>query len=336
MTGFYTRYFVIGALALASVWIAVPELKKQAAERGITFSIPVQGVETSATEGGLDSPAGVDATDDWNGRNGSQPELVETSTPPATSQVPDDEEAPEPRSPIVPAQQTVAQEPSQPAPPPPEPAGPVYDWGLLAETTNSYTAAGISNGRLPGGTVVERISTHESSHGTLLRCRILRDQRWGASVYIPATAVIMFAGPYVEAPKEDRELLVRYFTLRGKIADRSSSLRDQAIRSNPHFLDYQKAAKALTEFNASAKDLVAKRDAATGAARTQLADQLRKLKGQEAQILHNFRRAEEPYKRWRARNDDGSAAIAGDSQINAWENEMQALEPRVRGMVGGL
>lgn len=49
-----------------------------------------------------------------------------------------------------------------------------------------------------------------------------------------------------------------------------------------------------------------------------------------------WRKAEDPYKRWRSRNDDGSAAIAADAQINAWENELMAMEPTVRGMVGGL
>ncbi len=337
MTGFYARYLIIGVLALATVWVTVPELKKQGSLPDSVLALvsgdrEPGGMTSDASDGG--QPAAV--TELPQGQPAQQAVSVETLPANSYRATEDQPEQPE-RTPEVPPRPAYSYAEPQPEPSvPPQPAGPVYDWGLLAETTNSYTSSGTSNGKLSAGTVVERISTHESSHGTLLRCRVLRQQRWGETVYVPATAVIMFAGPFVEAPVEDRNLLVRYFLLRGKIDDRSSTLRDRAVRANPHFQQYQAAAKALTEFTASSKGLIERRDAATGLEKSRLEDDLRRLKAREAQILHNFRQAEGPYKRWRSRNDDGSAAIAGDSEINAWENEMMKLEPRVRGMVSGL
>lgn len=319
MSGFYARYVGTLVVGVAAVWVGVPEIKRGLGTPEAARMPPPAG-EAEPRAPVRFAPAVV--------RRPARPPDRPSETPAAEPERAQPTPAPEP----VGVTPTVVSAPE----PQPQPQGPVYDWGVLAETTNCYTAAGMPNGKLPGGTVVERMSVHESSRGTLLRCRVLHNQMWREGFFVPESAVVMFQGAYTAAPSQDRDKIVRYFTLRALIADRRADLRDRAVRANPHFAAYQAAAKALTEFQAKAKGLVAQRDAATGMARSRLDDELRRLKAEESKILYDFRKAEDPYKRWRSRNDDGSAAIAADAQINAWENELMAMEPTVRGMVGGL
>jgi hypothetical protein len=319
MSGFYARYVVVAALGAAGVWFGVPELKPLLEQQR-----SVEGAEAAPA-----TPAPAPAAP-W------RPADARSQTP---AVVPVDRTDPSDRSdPSDPAEPVAVPAP-EPAPEPApvaQPTGPVYDWGVLADTTNCYTAAGQPNGKMPGGTVVERVSVHESSLGSMVRCRVLHNQMWREGFFIPAPALVMFQGSYVNAPAKNRDQIVRYFTLRSMIADRRAELKDHAIRANPHFRAYQSAAIAMTEFQTKAKELVVQRDKATGTERSRLDDTLRRLKSEESTLLHNFRKAEEPYKRWRAQNDDGSIAVAADAQINAWESELTAMEPEVRGLVGGL
>lgn len=326
MSGFFARYAVVAVAGALGVWYGVPELKPvlEARRADRPALQPSPAVPALSWRLAVATSPAASGASSGNTSATSRTSHQTTRNPP-----------PEPAAQTPPLAPSNAGEAAVPAPAP-QPIGPVFDWGILVETTNVYNAAGTPTGKLPGGTVVERVSVHESSRGSMVRCRVLHNQLWREGIFVPELALAMFQGSYVNASPRDRDRIVRYFTLRSMVADRRDELRESSIRANPHFTAYQAAAKALTEFQAKAKELVAQRDAATGMERSRLEDTLRRLKSDESAILHSFRKAEEPYKRWRASNDDGSVAIASDAQINAWENELAALEPDVRGMVRGL
>ena len=84
----------------------------------------------------------------------------------------------------------------------PEADGTNFDWGVLAETTPCYASSGTATGRLLGGTVIEKISVHTSSRGPMLRCRLLEGSTWRSDVFVPESAVVVFAGPYAEGSYE--------------------------------------------------------------------------------------------------------------------------------------
>lgn len=325
MFGFLLRFLATGLLWASVLWFGIPKAKpwlearfgsrRPEAAAEVQASLPPSRIPASRQPPDLDVP--------------SRTTPVQTPVEPVPA-------SPLPQPAQQPAPQQPPPEPPAPSPSPAPSAGPSYDWGVLGETVSSYSASGEPSGRLPGGTVVERVSVHDSSRGRIVRCRVLRDQQWKDGFFVPEPAIVQFQGPFVEAPGADRNQVIRYFTLKAKIDDRRAELQEQAIRANPHFPAYQAAAKAMTEFQAKTKQLIAQRDTATGLERGRLDDTLRRLKGEEATILHQFRLAEGPYKKWRATHDDGSVASAGDELLNRWESELSSLKPTVSGMVGGM
>lgn len=331
MSDFYAKYVIVAGIGATLVWQGVPKLRQALTpveESIVAVPRPVPGSPVVLTPvGAVPRPV--------SGRDPSE-------TQPATAALRDREDPASIQSPAsgtppsAAALTTAATSASSPEESPPPPTGPVHDWGVLAETATWYTAQGTAAGRLTGGTVVERLSSHESSLGAMARCRVLHNQVWRDNVFILEPSLVMFQGAFTSTPVSTRDRIVRYFTLRSLIGDRETETKERLLRSNPYFATYQAAAKTYTEFQARVKDLVAKRDAATGMERARLEDTLWKLKSEQTTLLANLSRAEEPYKRWRAANVDNRPAPPSDAQIKTWQDELAALEPEIRGMVKGL
>ena len=210
-------------------------------------------------------------------------------------------------------------------------------WGILKESVKGFTATGEVGGKIPGATIIEQVSRHDSDHGVMIKSRVLRqkDQQWIEDIFIPESALVIFNKSYDETPQEDRDLVVKSFTLKAKIADRKSMFKEAAIKANPHFTAYQTAVKAVLELQKKGKELVAQRDAAVGLKRNTFNDQLRKLKSDEAILLKQLSEVEVLYKKWRDSNDDGSVAAKNDAQIKSWTAELQRVEPEARFRMGG-
>ncbi len=319
--GFYVRYLVVAVLGALAVWHGTPEIQacwdvRLEADPPAAPSTHAFPEPDSARSGPLridsPSPSGTPRPID-------EPASPSPATAPSAAQVP----PPSPETELRPERATPA-------------ARSPYDWGILPEATRAYGADGQPRDRIPGGTVVEIQSEHDSSNGRLLRCRVLLQERWRVGFFFPESAVIRFQGGFEEAPRAERDQLIEFFGLKDRITSRRAELQERAVRANPHFQEYQAAARALLEHQEQARALVAERETATGLRRDQLGRELRRMKAQEGPLLHRFETIDKPYRRWRSDNDDGSLAIASDRQIQEWEQRLETLEPVVRRMVRGL
>ena len=215
-------------------------------------------------------------------------------------------------------------------------AGPRYDWGVLAEDAQAYAEDGKPRAKLTAGTVVEKMAERSSKSGPLFVCRILSNRRWQEGFLLPASAVVMFEGPFASSPKGPGDKVIDYFTKVGQRERRLAALKERHLRQNPYFSAYQTAAKAYLDFQQRAKELTAGRDAAVGVERSRLVAELTRMKNQEPRLRSALEKAEVPYKKWKAEHGDGSEAAGDDPEIAALDREIEALVDDVSEMVPGI
>ena len=331
--------YLLSAAALAViVWFGVPQVRTLAMSTDPTPQAP-QTPEpaprsTSASSVPVAKPvaapvsapvAGVPQT---SATTGATPVAAPAATP-----------APRPAPVPQPAPQTVVIYEEAPAEPVQQPGytGPRYDWGVLAEETMAYDEAdGKPRMKLAAGTVVEKMESRQSSGGEVFVCRALLNRRWEKGFAIKSSAVVLFEGPFADAPKARSDKVIRYFQLQGFVAARTQSLREEHLRRNPHFEEYRKAATAYREFQDNVKRLTAERDAAQGAQRAKLASELDRMRPQGTQLENALRKAEGPYKRWKDEHGDGIEAVINDERIAEWNEEIEDLRDEVAEMVPGL
>ncbi len=323
---FYARYLLTALLCGLAVWYGTPELQ---ARRGFLPAVLDRIAPSALQDGGRDAGVPAEAPVEASVAQRRPPDArtavltVTAVTDPA-----------EPRA--APGRPAALRADPPPRPSERRPAASSNDWGILAEAARAYSDSGQPQDRYAGGTVVEILSGHNSSSGRLLRCRVLVRQDWVDGLFFAEDAVVRFEGGFADAPHAERDQLIEYFQLKDKVATRRAELQEQVVRSNPHFSEYQAAARAMMEHQECTQDLAARRDAATGMQRSRLEDELRRLNAGRAEVQRRFKAVDEPYRRWRAENVEGSDASAADPRIRDWERRMEALEPAVRRMVSGL
>ncbi len=324
MMNFLVKYLATAALLAAAVWFGIPMLKTQ---------LENADKQPLATTSATVAPRAAEPRRPDTGLQTSDSELRTPDSAETVPQTPVPSPAPQTASASA---QTIVETPAPTPAPTPVKTGPVYNWGVLAEETQAYTEEGKPRVKLPAGTVIEKTGERDSSSGRLLVCRVLNNRRWERGFMVKASSAVMFDCPYEEAPKDARTKITRYFTLKGFIATRTATLREELVKRNPYFSAYQKAAKEYNEFKDRAKELTAQRDAAQGAARSQLASQLERMKSEEVQLRAAFEKAEAPYKKWKTEHGDGVMDIMNDEQIGQWNDEIDELHQDVSDYIPDL
>lgn len=331
---FFVKYLVTAVLLASAVWFGLPKVKAALAEAPRAEiqetkkpRVATPAPRTSARE--LPSQAGGEA--------GVQPQPaapapagVETAVASVSASVSVAQPQPQSEPEVI---MVMEPEPVQD----PTYTGPRYDWGVLMQETQSYGLDGNIRVKLPAGTILEKMEEKNSSNGRVYICRILQNRRWQPGFVIAApNHVVMFAGPFAEAPKASSDKVVRYFQLQGLIDARKAALREAHVRKNPYFAAYQKVAQEYTAMKEKAEELTKQRDAAQGAARSRLASELERMRNQQTKLASEVEKAEKPYKKWKEQNGDGQEAIAQDAQIAAWDDERYELREDVAEMVPGI
>lgn len=303
------------------VWFGVPVVKAR-------VEPSADGVrQGSATFGGNQelSPEG-DRQPSMAAESHRQPVAPPVAAPKAASAVP---AAPQT---VVVEEYAPGQEPRQP-----DYTGPRYDWGVLAREAQAFTEDGQPRVKLPGGTVVEKMSERRTKTGDkLLVCRIRNNRRWQEGFLFHAADVVQFQGPFAFAPKKPSDQIVDYFTKLDQREKRMAAIREEHLRKNPNFESYQEAARAYKELQSRAKELTAQRDRAVGNERSRLIRELEDMKSREPRLRAEFEKAEIAYKQWKKQHGDGTDAIGADPIVTKLDGEIDELYYAVADMVPGL
>jgi len=186
-------------------------------------------------------------------------------------------------------------------PPLPEnlkPSGRHQTWGLTK--TRLITAAYD----LQGGTFLEYPNVNANPLGAFY----FANGKWNGPVAVSADNVTLFGGTLDDAEREDLRVLQRYFFLRGQldnpapVAAAAPNPIPENISANPHFEEYKAVTKEYLDFQERTKALTAQRDAARGAARNKLIDELRVMQQDEAALVRKYNAVKRKYDDWKAKN----------------------------------
>ena len=231
------------------------------------------------------------------------------------------------------------------APAPADPAAalnadPGFVWGLVVTNSFFYDAQMNRVGILAGGTVVARKSVRLLNDGNIAECCYLgHDRMWVYEpVHVYESDLIVFDTPYEQANREQRDLLVEYCKLYGRYEAAKAKLYKDVLMRNPHLEEHQETAKAYREFSLRAKAIHEEHQNTTGARRSALEDQLRKMKGEEGDIKRRYEEAKVKYDAWKQQNvlDPAAAGRLKTPDMQSYENRMNALRPAVQAIVPGL
>ena len=209
-------------------------------------------------------------------------------------------------------------------PPPPNPEA--TSWCILLQQAPGYGADGTMRRTFPAGTVGEIIKRTPTANGDMAVCTVDVGGHWQGPVWIGLEYLVAFQGSLSEAPPPARDLLYRYYTLKGNIDARQAVLRQRAANANPHAAACTRAATDLKTFYARVKKLTAERDAATGPKRSTLINTLHGMQSQLTRLQLQLKQAEDQRKAWEAqhlRPPDGQR----DPEIAGWLEELRQLEP---------
>ena len=331
--------YVLTAVILGSVvWFGVPFVKALVGDRAVSDVAQGDAFATAApAAGGAQSASPLVLTPSAaQGNRASSVPFPAAAPAPSAAQTaastpaPAASPAPEPAEPPAP-QYAPGFEPRQP-----DYSGPRYDWGILAVEAQAFSADGKPRVKLPGGTVVEKMSERQTKSGdTMFVCRIRNNRRWEEGFLFQASDVVQFQGPFAFAPKKPSDQIIAYYSKLDEREKRMTAIREEHLRKNPHFETYREAVRKYKDAQAESKELTARRDNATGAERSRLVRELETMRNQEPRLRAELEKAEIAYKQWKDVHGDGSEQVSADREVLRLDKEIEDLYYEVADMIPG-
>lgn len=211
---------------------------------------------------------------------------------------------------------------------------PGYDWGVVVTNSFVYDEKMRQIGVIEGGTVIERVSDSMQPDGRVMRCHYLKERKWSrGTIIIYESDLAMFEGKYADANKAQRDIIIEYCQLSGKLEAQRAKLAESVASRNPHLAEYKTALREQREFYAKANATRAEAESASDASRTELTDQLRRMKMTEPDVNKRVSEAKKLYDEWLAQNvKPGLKTI----EIQQLENRVKSLRPRAAQIVPGI
>ena len=238
------------------------------------------------------------------------------------------------------------EETAQPAPPPNEfkpdesdaraalNRDPGYNWGVVVTNSFAYDANRNKIGIVPGGTVVASAETLVFNDGMAHRCVTLVNREWQSkTVTIYSRDLAMFLGRYDEADKSQRDVIVEYCELYGKLEDLRVKLSEKIRAKNPYAAAFRDAAAARKEFTENHAKLNALLNAAEGPERSEIMDKMRAARAGENVLTQRYNEARKRYDDWNTQNIPPDLK---DIEMQNIENRMKVLRPRAVEIVPGI
>ena len=210
-------------------------------------------------------------------------------------------------------------------------------WGVTLSYVAHYSLQGNNLGKLPGGTIVEIEGNTTSSRGKMTRCRYRQNGSWSESILIAEAQLAHFNGTSADMQPTALSTLQNYFAAKSAIEKYTASAETRQVEANPYSKPYREAYEKYKDLTERSKVLTAERDNAEGARRSQLIDQLRRMKEEQAALQRDITSYQAKYREWKARHaSEFSSNAANDPKVKALQQKMAALEPDVRRLVPNL
>ena len=326
---FWLTYILVAILGTAGVYFGTQPLWR-------TLGLPTSSPASAAvTVSGIRPPASTTAPKESPAFTRQAKPVVSSATPPAptvASGSQPDGQTPAPAVATATAPAEAAPTPGNSPYPPPTPG--CASWGLTITSASYYSLSGENRGKLPSGTIMDVEDGRNSSKGDMSQGRVERSNTMAGPYLIANTDLVRFNVPRGEVAIENITTLKQSYALNGALDQRLADLKQQATAANPFATAYGAAVQKYNDFGTHEKALVAKRDAATGADRMLLMDQLRAMIPESQRLLRAVNDSKEKYNKWKAANPAAATPdLASDPQTQELQKQIAALEPQVKEIV---
>jgi hypothetical protein len=211
--------------------------------------------------------------------------------------------------------------------------GPNQGWGFIKVATPYYAPDGKRLGTLPGGTLFKYNGVKSTSKNTVLVSTVKRGDAWEGPCLLDCADIAGYEGDPGTLSPTLVQNLADYFTLNGKLAERTAALKETSMTANPHLETARQTQQAYQASIEKAADLEKQMNAQTGLRREKLMDSLRTLKYDQAQLKAKADQASAAYKTWKDANPPDPAKLAADPQLQKLKSELEAARKPVANLI---
>lgn len=204
-------------------------------------------------------------------------------------------------------------------------------WGITFKKTSCYNQKGANLGTIEGGEIFSCLKGKlVSSKGDLIECQPRGSTN--APLLIARKDAYFFTGDYNKLATKQVLLLITYYQLTGKIAERRRKILEDSANQNPHFHASRTAYVALTKNIDDAKELQQKLATATDSKKMALDEQLRALKIKETGLKKTFDDAQKDFVEWKMKHVSQLPNPDTDPMIKSWLADKQKMISSLPGL----
>jgi hypothetical protein len=204
-------------------------------------------------------------------------------------------------------------------------------WGVTHQKTSYYNDKGTYLGTIDSGELLNCLKGKiTSSKGDLLECQLRRSTN--AVLFVTRKDVHFFTGDYNKLAAKQIQMLVSYYQLTAKIAERRRKILEDGAALNPHFQASRAAYLALTKNIEETKLLQQQQATATDSKKMALDEALRALKIKETGLKNTFDAAQNNFVEWKTQHASQVPNQETDPTIKTWIAEKQKLIAALPGL----
>lgn len=216
---------------------------------------------------------------------------------------------------------------------------PGYPWGIVVTNSFYYDSKMNKIGILASGTVVECKQSEVQMNGYVSECFYLINRSWqDDTVYLYESDLVRFDITYQDADIAQRDMLIEYCQVKGRLEELRVNAYKEALRKNPYFTQYKTVNDEYKAFTQKTREVKEAFDTASDNRRSVLADQLRRYRAEEAEIMQRFKAIKESYDAWKLQNigEEKTPRITKTVEMQNLENKLNAMRGTVQEIVPGL
>ena len=220
--------------------------------------------------------------------------------------------------------------------PPPEPvfSGPKSGWGIVNQACAYYSSEGHHLGKVPAGTLVTYSGVKQSQNSFVLIATIQRKANtWEGPFLIEAPEIVLFSGELEGMPGKLISDLKAYYTIKGEISDRKDKIEEGAQLHNPYFETAKLWQQRYADSVEKASEMEAKANALKGPAKSNMLDELRLLKYEQARLKVQADKEAVSYKAWKDQNPINPSLYSNDAELKALQTQLKAAKEKIKDVV---
>jgi hypothetical protein len=176
-------------------------------------------------------------------------------------------------------------------------------WGVVTTAqARVFNSDGHFLSAVPAGTLVDIVSLKQTRSGKVAEGSVLAGQQTLTEALVRARDLEIVAGQLSAAPREERQLRVRYAELVQRLNELDKGPAPDGDSENPFALEFKKAKDDYVQYWRKIHKLQTARDTVTGDERVRYEDELRRLKAMNLRLSRAYERAKAKYNGWKNDN----------------------------------